>query len=553
MKKLLTLAALLLCSLLTFAQTASEAYLDIAKYKTIDIAGWNTSYVTNLYKYTEYPENNGAWLNLQAYGAFVGARYSTSDNRIGRGHPQAWIECTLGNNYSIPCTHSIWTNDTLTYTNPGIGSRYYFESDLIEDSWVLGTTYEQNWTPQIISFYVSNTSLVKLYGEGHRLTADSSFPARLRIYECTNNADGIITVNDLVDESENSLKSSFIMTSTTLDPTKIYKVEATIYRGWFHEICFQTPLKSPELVVTPTNLEFDTFVGTPIEKTFNVKCNNIEDNITATLTTNEDNVFSLETNNINIVDAESANGKDITITFNPTKAGTFTGIVTLNSPMVESKTITLNGVAKNTTLDYYDAMISNLGLSTMYLDFPVEIPYETYDPDLLGVYYIYDISDKSELKLARLNNYIPAHTGVIIQGNSGIYRFPKTNVVVDPLKRDNYLQGCVEQTTVDKVLGDTQNTCYMYTLGKGRDSYVGFYKYIGTIVPANKAFLVIEKTANAKALNLGFEELVTGITDIGSSYEDSSNWYSIQGIKLNGKPVRSGIYIQNGKIVSIKL
>ena len=58
--------------------TASDAYLDIAKYSTIGEAGtgWSSTYVNNLYRYTEDQENSVAWLTLPVYGAWSSIYYS---------------------------------------------------------------------------------------------------------------------------------------------------------------------------------------------------------------------------------------------------------------------------------------------------------------------------------------------------------------------------------------------------------------------------------------------------------------------------------------------
>ncbi|MBP5509040.1 MAG: S8 family serine peptidase [Prevotella sp.] len=217
---------------------ATDAYLNIAKYATIDEAGWNTSYVNNLYKYTEYENNGYAWLTLPVYGAFVGARYATNSKTVGSGQPQKWIESSLG-------TNNTYAGKTWVYTasasNPFNGSSAYFTSTTAR---AIGYNYKSNTSIRSVSFYVTNTTEVKLYGTGAN-GVSSTYPARLRIYECTKNADGKVTASSTatVDQT-NSTTSTFTLQSGTLDATKIYKVEASIYRGYLYEISFKTPLKS---------------------------------------------------------------------------------------------------------------------------------------------------------------------------------------------------------------------------------------------------------------------------------------------------------------------
>ena len=201
--------------------------------------------------------------------------------------------------------------------------------------------------------------------------------------------------------------------------------------------------------------------------------------------------------------------------------------------------------------NYYDITISSYGVSTMYLDFPVQIPYDTYEPDLLGVYYAYDIVN-NEVKLARLNNYIPANTGVIVQGNSGTYRFPKTTLQENPLKYDNYLKGTAKKISVSEALANTQQTGTIMTLGLGSNGYIGFYEYTGANIPANRAYIIYNNSANsAKVLNLNLGIDPTNINKV-SDKESDQYWYTIQGTRLERTPYSKGIYVNKGKKIIIK-
>ena len=41
-------------------------------------------------------------------------------------------------------------------------------------------------------------------------------------------------------------------------------------------------------------------------------------------------------------------------------------------------------------------------------------------------------------------------------------------------------------------------------------------------------------------------------TNTGEVTFDSDTWYTLEGVQLNGKPTRKGIYVNNGKKVIIK-
>ena len=141
---------------------------------------------------------------------------------------------------------------------------------------------------------------------------------------------------------------------------------------------------TPVITATTTELTFDTTTDTPETQTFEVTGVNLEGNIIATLN-DENGVFSIDPSNITA--EEAVNGKTVNVTFTPTEEGTYTATLTLTSDQAESVTVQLSATATKVVPEYFDVTISEVGLTTLYLDFPVAIPYETYR-DLLGVYYI---------------------------------------------------------------------------------------------------------------------------------------------------------------------
>ena len=199
--------------------TASDPYLNIAKYETIDDAGWSSD-IQNLYKYTEDPANSCAWLTVANYGVNVSA------------DTQKWF-----NPNTIKNADGTWTaSDVFS------GSSYYFGN---------GTARYANWTEDYQDFYVTNCTQVRqlAYNSG------SSYPLIMTIYECTENADGTLSVGSTsVDTKQSSVYGAVeVITSKTLDETKIYKVR--IYNDYsrLYEIGFQTPLNVRLLSVSSVN------------------------------------------------------------------------------------------------------------------------------------------------------------------------------------------------------------------------------------------------------------------------------------------------------------
>ena len=224
--------------------TAEDSYLNIARYLTIDEAGWNSTYVNKLYAYTENTDENYGWLTMPVYGAWVGAKYATNSTTLNSGHPQQWIETNVDQRVgNWPSTYATYNAAAWGASSPMLGSNSYFTATSDDGrSRSMGTNSNKNTHIVSVTFYVTNTEEVKLYGSGIRNTS-SSYPASLTIYECTKNADGNISANSTALYSQtNSSTSTYTLTASDLSASKIYKVVVANYCGHLYEVAFKTPL-----------------------------------------------------------------------------------------------------------------------------------------------------------------------------------------------------------------------------------------------------------------------------------------------------------------------
>ncbi len=229
--------------------TAEDSYLNIAKYNTIDEAGWNSTYVNKLYAYTENTDENYGWLTMPVYGAWVGVYY---DN-----HPQTWIESSVGTSFKIgKSTYSTYNGVTWNASAPLLGSSIYFNKQSDDGrARAMGVNSGNNTKLVSVAFYVTNTTEVKLYGLG-RNGVSSTYPAYIKVYECSRNADGSVTASSSALKTETNTSTStttpFTITVSDLNASNIYKVEVGNYRGYLYEVAFKTPL-----TVTPPVLKGD--------------------------------------------------------------------------------------------------------------------------------------------------------------------------------------------------------------------------------------------------------------------------------------------------------
>ena len=206
---------------------------------------------------------------------------------------------------------------------------------------------------------------------------------------------------------------------------------------------------------------------------------------------------------------------------------------------------------------WYDLTIGNARAATLYLDFAADIPTEplTGTGALEKVYYITQVDDY-EANAVVLNGVIPALTGVVLEGDPGTYRFMRSDDQSVSAPTDNMLDGSLETIsdprTNDKTKDDYGKSLFTLTTKTGK---LQFMLYSGSTLAANRAFLIYreDQTAGSKMLSIVFNGGTTGISAAEAEKTDlDGEWYTLQGVRLNGKPTQRGIYICNGKRILVK-
>lgn len=86
----------------------------------------------------------------------------------------------------------------------------------------------------------------------------------------------------------------------------------------------------------------------------------------------------------------------------------------------------------------------------------------------------------------------------------------------------------------------------------------GFWECKNTVIPTNRAYLALPSsmTANAKQISFVIEDFdidVTGVVNtIDHSELTTDYWYTVDGRKLDRKPMEKGVYIHNGRKEVVK-
>lgn len=571
---------------------ASDAYLNIARYESIDDVVSSPSGVSPLYKYTEYEDDAVAWLTLPAYGVAQNSQnwYSNSSSSTNSSYSSYW-----------------------STTAPFLGSSTYFSGTAYGVASTTSSSWGQtSYTAATQTYYVTNCTAVSVNGY-HRSASSgggwgrtTTTTSSLNVYECTEGSDGTLTESSTAASTKSSTSTgSETLSITDLDASKIYKVVWSVQYGYLYEVAFQTPItvaKTPVITATPTTLTFSTEANTPVTQTFTVSGTDLTGNVTATLT-DANNVYSLSSSSATV--AEATAGKTITVTFSPTEAGTFTGTVTLKSDGAADVTVRLNGTAteqtspvryKSTATDDWHYLLPDANGAYNVTDqayyafevtedvanatvnytrsftkdvwaawsFPIDI---TVDADLLANYqfgYLEGVSnagkdiDKDNLqgvtigvKLLTEGQTVKANLPyVILPQTSGSYTFAITGT----LKRTNPTSTSITgnaytYTSTGVYTRKDYNDDLWYALTTdgmfqkaGSSAYLNPFRFYLSITD-NTGNPYDVKNANFR---ISLNDETTGIFGIKGADTSNLKIYDLQGRRVY-KPTQKGVYIVNGR------
>lgn len=198
--------------------------------------------------------------------------------------------------------------------------------------------------------------------------------------------------------------------------------------------------------------------------------------------------------------------------------------------------------------------------TTLYTDFPMKIV------DNMNAYIVESIGTTGAekgyaqcKKIASKNDIIPAQTPIVLECETTVSAsnrlLPLANAT--PAPTNNILKAVFfdEAKNTIETAGKTVRVFNINPKPAVRNP-LGFYRYSGTIIKGNKAFLLVDANASGSKLDgydMEEEGTADGIDEVTTTtVETATNavYYDLQGRRVD-HPVR-GIYIVNGKKVIIK-
>ena len=198
--------------------------------------------------------------------------------------------------------------------------------------------------------------------------------------------------------------------------------------------------------------------------------------------------------------------------------------------------------------------------TTLYTDFPMKVV------DNINAYIVESIGTTGAekgyaqcKKIASKNDIIPAQTPIVLEcettASASNRLLPLANAT--PAPTNNILKAVFfnEAKNTIETAGKTVRVFNINPKPAVRNP-LGFYRYSGTIIKGNKAFLLVDANASGSKLDgydMEEEGTADGIDEVTTTTAETATnavYYDLQGRRVD-HPVR-GIYIVNGKKVIIK-
>ena len=171
--------------------------------------------------------------------------------------------------------------------------------------------------------------------------------------------------------------------------------------------------------------------------------------------------------------------------------------------------------------------------------------YNVVVPSEVKTYAVKANEGKTGIELSEIatGTVIPAGTAILVNAEAGNHDFTVSTAEATAIDDNALVAATSDVTATGKEYALTQ-----------QNGVVGFARVKeGVVIPAGKAYLVVEQTAEESAakflaINVGGE--TTGINGVNTTAADTDAYYTLQGQKTL-KPAK-GLYIHSGKKVIIK-
>ena len=206
-----------------------------------------------------------------------------------------------------------------------------------------------------------------------------------------------------------------------------------------------------------------------------------------------------------------------------------------------------------TKSSYY--LLAYVNKSKQYGTVSCAVPLWFAHNNISNIYKVTATSEASAQLEAVSSRTLPANTGVVVEmleNNGNFASSAQVIVLFDGSESDADYEGNLLVANV------TENTNFIGHEGDTWNLIMNDGKFVkatdGTLAAGLAYLPCVFSGSEAPELALDFSGSTTGINTIdnGELTDDNAAWYTLNGVRLNGKPAQKGVYIHNGKKIVIK-
>ena len=231
-----------------------------------------------------------------------------------------------------------------------------------------------------------------------------------------------------------------------------------------------------------------------------------------------------------------------------------TGLKVINETLASlcqeaSEILIASAAAGDDTKGYVDAFIFSsariVEMKGQYATFCSTADLDFSEVEGLTAYVATEFdADRVVVKMQEVTS-VPAGTGVLLVADeAGEYTIDAGDGSAD--FETNLLVGNERKSEISATTAGKTNFILVAT-----EDGAAFNPTKAGTLAAGKSYLSLAVTAGVKSVAISFEDLATGVRTL-RYVDDGADWYDLTGKKLEGRPTQHGIYIRNGKKVTLK-
>lgn len=188
------------------------------------------------------------------------------------------------------------------------------------------------------------------------------------------------------------------------------------------------------------------------------------------------------------------------------------------------------------------------GYATFASPYALDLTSSSLLPQGVTAYKASVKSEENTVKFTKLDQYVPANTGILLEGSNGQTVNLSIAATATEVSGNDF-----KVNTTGQTFAASENYNY-YGMKPNSELVFGLFDPTTVAIPANKAYLMVAKptpsSPDAARLTVTFDGKTTGISTVEAVEAETEGVYNLNGQRI--AVPQKGLYIVNGKKVIMK-